>query len=126
MFRQLTAFLATLSLAGLTAPGTTLAADSAAGQVIFNANCSSCHGLSGKGDGTVGGALNPPPRDFTVADFDYNTDGDCKKGEDADLDSVIKNGAMKYGGSPLMAPWPTLSDAQVADVIAYIRSLETD
>jgi mono/diheme cytochrome c family protein len=36
---------------------------------------------------------------------------------------VIKNGAAAYGGSALMAPWGgTLSDAQIQDVIAYIRT----
>ena len=51
---------------------------------------------------------------------------DGAKGADEDLTLVIKNGAMKYGGSPLMAPWPTLSDAQVTDIIAHIRSLKVD
>jgi mono/diheme cytochrome c family protein len=108
----------------LCVPGAATAGDAAAGKDVFVANCASCHGEGGKGDGPVGAALNPPPRDFTVGDFKLDTDGDGKAGTDKDLENVIHNGAMAYGGSPLMAPWPTLSDAQVADVIAYIRSLK--
>jgi len=37
----------------------------AKGQKLFEQTCSSCHGNSGKGDGTAGSALNPKPRDFT-------------------------------------------------------------
>jgi len=105
-------------------PGAALAADAEAGKQTFISNCASCHGEGGKGDGPVGAALNPPPRDFTQGDFKFDTDGDGKAGTDADLRSVIKNGAAKYGGSPLMAPWPTLSDPQVENIIAYIRTLK--
>jgi mono/diheme cytochrome c family protein len=100
------------------------AAVAAAGKTIFTTNCASCHGESGKGDGPVGAALQPPPRDFTVGDFKFDTDGDGEAGTDADLKNVITQGAAAFGGSPLMAPWPTLSDDDVANVIVYIRSLK--
>jgi len=100
------------------------AGDAAAGKKTFTTNCVSCHGESGKGDGPVGVALQPPPRDFSKAEFAFDTDGDGTKGTEADLTNVIKNGAMKYGGSPLMAPWATLSDDDIANVIAYIRTLK--
>jgi mono/diheme cytochrome c family protein len=100
------------------------AGDAAAGKKTYTTNCSSCHGDTGKGDGPVGGALQPPPRDFSAAEFAYDTDGDGEKGTDADLTNVIKNGAMKYGGSPLMAPWTTLSDDDIANLVAFIRSLK--
>jgi len=108
----------------LLAPGAALAGDAAAGKTTFVANCASCHGEGGKGDGPVGAALTPPPRDFTVGDFKFDTDEDGKAGTDADIKNVIKNGGAAYGGSPLMAPWPTLSDVEVENVIAYIRSLK--
>lgn len=100
--------------------------DAAAGKALFDANCASCHGVSGKGDGPVGAALTPAPRDFTLGAFAFDADDNGVAGEDPDLTLVIQNGAMKYEGSPLMAPWPTLTDDQVVDVIAHIRSLEAE
>ena len=105
-------------------PATAMAGDAGAGKGPFSVNCASCHGETGKGDGPVGAALDPRPRDFSVGDFKFDTDGDGKAGTDADLENVIRNGGAAYGGSPLMAPWPTLSDEDVANVIAYIRSLK--
>ena len=113
------ALLASALLAPLAASA---AGDAAAGKTLFTTNCASCHGDGGKGDGPVGKSLNPPPRDFTKADFKFDTDKDGKSGTDADLKNVIHNGAMKFGGSPLMAPWPAFTDAQLADLIAYIRT----
>ena len=120
-------FVVTLLLTGMASfalAGSTWAADPAAGKALFEANCASCHGVSGKGDGPVGSALNPPPRDFTVGEFKFDANGNGTPGEDEDIVLVIQKGAMAYGGSALMAPWPTLSDDQVVDVVAYIRSLK--
>lgn len=100
------------------------AADAAAGKATFEANCSSCHGMTGKGDGPVGAALQPPPRDFSKGDFKFDGNGDGKPGEDADLTAVITQGAAAFGGSPLMAPWPSLSDEDVTSVVIYIRTLK--
>jgi high-affinity iron transporter len=99
------------------------AGDAAAGQAVFVANCAACHGPSGRGDGPVGQKLNPPPRNFAAGQFKFDTDADGKRGSEADLRNVIRKGAAAYGGSTLMAPWPTLSDHEIEDLIAYIRSL---
>ena len=56
--------------------------------------------------------------------FEFDADGNGTPGEDTDLKLVIQKGAMAYGGSALMAPWPTLNEAQVGDIIAHIRSLK--
>jgi mono/diheme cytochrome c family protein len=100
------------------------AADVANGKTVYTTNCMSCHGESGKGDGPVGAALNPHPRDFSVGEFKFDTDNDGKTGTEADLENVIKNGAGAYGGSPLMAPWGHLPEKDIQDVIAYIRTLK--
>ena len=40
------------------------------------------------------------------------------------LFQVVKFGGASVGKSPLMAPWGgTLSDAQIWDVVAYVRTL---
>jgi mono/diheme cytochrome c family protein len=123
---NLRTLVALASLAALLTPAAALATgDAAAGKVIFTTNCASCHGEDGKGDGPVGAALKPPPRDFTKGEFKFDTDKDGKTGTDADLKNVIKNGAAEYGGSPLMAPWGTvLSDTDINNVIAYIRTFK--
>ena len=106
-------------------PSVAAAADAEAGKAVFMSNCMSCHGMTGKGDGPVGAALQPPPRDFSKGDFKYDADENGTPGEDADLAKIIKEGAGAFGGSPLMAPWGgMLKDGDVDNVIAFIRSLK--
>lgn len=96
------------------------------GKAIYNGigACATCHGLAGAGDGAAAAALNPKPRDFVKGDFAYDTDGDGKKGTEADLFNVITNGSAKYGGSPLMAGRPDISEADRKALAKYILSLK--
>jgi len=95
---------------------TAQAADIAAGKVKFDQLCATCHGANGKGDGPASAALNPKPRNFADAAL-------MSKKTDADLAKVIKNGGAANGLSPVMPAWgAALSDADIANVIAYIRS----
>ncbi len=103
----------------------TASADATKGKEVFvKTNCNSCHGMEGKGDGPVAAALDPKPRDYTKGDFKFDANGDGKPGTDEDIALVIKNGAAAYGGSAMMMPNPTLSDADVQLLIVYIRSLK--
>ena len=104
-------------------PASASAGDAAAGKVIFDTNCMTCHGMLGKGDGPLSAALTPKPRDFSTGVFKFDTDSDGNPGTDADLKNVIAQGAMAFGGSALMAPWPAFADADIENVIAYIRTL---
>ena len=112
-----------LSIAWL-APTTVFAGDAAAGKAIYSVNCVACHGATGKGDGVVGAVLQPPPRDFSVGEFLFDTDGDTQTGTDADITNVIKKGGAAFGGSALMAPWPVLTDADIENLIAHIRTFK--
>ena len=120
-------FTSVLLLAAFALPSTALAADVAAGKAKFAELCVSCHGEGGKGDGPTGKALaaagQPAPRDFTVGDFKFDTDKDGKPGTDADLKNVISKGALAFGGNAMMAP-VVLNDTDMANVIAFIRSLK--
>lgn len=116
---------------GALAAGTLLAApmamagDVAAGKAKYDMFCASCHGPAGKGDGPVGSSLNPKPRDFSAGSFKFDADKDGKAGTDADMRLVIKNGAAAYGGSAMMAPWgATMSEADLENVVAFVRSLK--
>jgi len=40
--------------------------ESPAGVVLYTRHCASCHGVSARGDGPVGGALRTPPPDLTT------------------------------------------------------------
>ena len=98
-------------------------ADAKAGKADYQIYCASCHGETGAGDGPVAPAIPPPaPRDFTVGDFKYDADEDGTTGTDADLKAVIAKGAGAFGGNPMMAPLG-LSDQQIHNVIAFIRTL---
>jgi len=103
-----------------------LTGDAASGTEIFAANCVPCHGAEGVGnvanfgstDGTVP-ALNPI--DPKLKDPDYKTFA-------TNLDLFLENGSTPAGTNPIfqMPPWGssgTLSQQQIADVIAYIISL---
>ncbi len=124
MLGNITRIIVLAALAAITIPTIATAGDAAAGKVIFDTNCMTCHGPTGKGDGPLSAALNPKPRDLSSGSFAFDTDKDGKTGTDADLKNVITQGAMAFGGSPLMAPWMAFADADIANVIAYIRTLK--
>lgn len=107
------------------AAATTAAVGGADGARIYKMNCSTCHGPEGKGDGVAAAALNPRPADFTVGAFKYDTNGDGTPGGIEDIKAIIHDGAAKHGGSPLMAPWPLLSDEQLQAVAEYVKALHT-
>lgn len=91
--------------------------DAKRGNDLFHKNCSSCHGNAGKGDGPAAIALNPKPRD--LSDKSYMSERN-----DQYLSDLVKKGGTALGKSPLMpAMGAVLNDGEVADVIAYIRTL---
>jgi mono/diheme cytochrome c family protein len=47
----------------------------ATGKELWNKHCSSCHGKSGKGDGSKAAQLDTQPGDFSKADFQGQPDG---------------------------------------------------
>jgi mono/diheme cytochrome c family protein len=89
------------------------AGDAEKGKPIYVAQCVTCHGRTGDGDGPVGKVLNPRPRAFSKSDLPT----------DERMKNVIQKGGKANGLSKDMDAYPALSDQQVADVIAYIRTL---
>jgi mono/diheme cytochrome c family protein len=108
----------------LTARGVSAATgDVAAGAELFESVCQSCHGENGAGDGPGAAEFVLQPRPFYQAAFKFDNDSDWEKGSDVDLANVIREGAALYGGSSMMPPWPALTNQNVEDLVAYIRSV---
>ena len=93
------------------------------GERLFATYCVSCHGTSGSGDGPLAKTLATPPRNFRAGEFKLDTNADGKTGTVDDLANVIQNGAARYGGSPLMAGFPTLPQAQVRELAGFVHAL---
>jgi mono/diheme cytochrome c family protein len=87
------------------------------GKDIYDQLCWRCHGRLGKSDGPVSDAMNPRPRDLTDRTYMATVSDD-------DLLNVIKYGGAAVGKSPaMMAFKDALSDDDIGDLIAFIRTL---
>lgn len=106
MLKQITHAVA-ISLVVFVASVTSLAQSS--GADTYKAKCQMCHGADGLGNTPAGKAMKARP---------FNAP-DVLKESDADLTAVIKNGKNKM---PAFAA--KLADAQIADVVAYIHTLQ--
>ena len=85
------------------------------GQLIYEEmGCPICHGHQGGGDGFMSAGLDPKPRNFT----DFKT---MTRLSDMTMAHSIKNGIPGTG----MPAW-NLTDNQVNDVIAYIKTFLAD
>lgn len=86
------------------------AGDLSRGKNVYMDVCMACHGLDGRGAGSV--KLNPPPADLTSADVQGKLDaGLFKSIHDGRKNTAM--GSWKYA----------LSDEEIHDVIAYVRTL---
>lgn len=85
----------------------------AKGSEVFKANCASCHGAEGKGDGAAGSGLNPKPRNLTLADNWINGR------KFTELYKTLEEGIPGSG----MAAYEYLPVADRVSVIHYVRSL---
>ena len=80
------------------------------GQAIFQKHCAACHGPTGKGNGYT--TLNPPAADLTSAKVSTQ------------LAPQLIRTVHKGRTNSAMGKWENvLSDQDIEDVIAYIRSL---
>jgi mono/diheme cytochrome c family protein len=114
------------SNAGGPGPAIKLTGDAKAGADIYVANCKKCHGENG-----TGGVSNPGSDDGTVPPL--NPIDDTLKSSDptvyaTNLDLFIEHGSTPAGSNPTqkMVAWgdeKKLTDQQIADVMAYVMSL---
>lgn len=77
------------------------------GATVYATNCATCHGEQGRGDGPAGAGLQPPPANFTDAEWKYGADL-------ASVKRTIENGVP---GTAMIAWKGALSDAEI-DAVA--------
>ena len=89
-------------------PAAALAGDAASGAKVYKRYCRGCHGVDGRG-----GAHTFMPHIHNLT-----------KKPDEVLADIIEEGGEPFGMSSYMPAWKgTLSDEQIDDVIAHIRTL---
>ena len=92
-------------------------ADAKAGEKIFQKTakpmaCKMCHGSKGEGDGKLGAALKPIPRNFACS----ATMANVSPGQ---MFWIIKKGSK---GTGMIAHGKTLKDKDIWNVIKYIKT----
>jgi mono/diheme cytochrome c family protein len=94
-------------------PVASSAASIAAGKKLYDAQCASCHGPTGKGDGKAGAMLKPMPSDLS--------DGEWKHGStDGEIFTVIRDGARQTG---MRAFGSRIPANDIWNLVNYVRSL---
>jgi len=85
------------------------------GQVVWDANCAACHGVSGEGDGPRTSELNIPLSNLAAAETLVNQSDDA-------LFELITRGQ----GDAMPAFGDTLDEPQRRQVVAYLRTLSLE
>jgi len=95
------------------------AGDADKGAEIYAKRCVLCHGEEGDGLGPAAERLNPPPRDFTLAQYKIKTTGfDDFVPNDEDLFRMINDGMP---GTAMPGWGDMLSETDIRDLIAFIK-----
>ncbi len=127
----LSAFLAPLGIAGLSAqqhdaathqhpeaaklknPVTSNATSIAAGKKLYDAQCASCHGTEGKGDGKAGLTLKPRPSDLTDAEWKHGS-------SEGEVFTLIRDGAKQ---TPMRGYASRMTTNDIWNIVNYLRTL---
>jgi mono/diheme cytochrome c family protein len=101
----------------LTGAGSSQAQNAAEGKKLYTSYCSTCHGETGKGDGTAAASLPAKPADHTNGAV-------MNQLSDKFLLEIISKGGGAAGKSTFMPSWGgSLNEKQIRDIVAYIRTL---
>ena len=85
------------------------------GAATYAATCVACHGPSGHGDGVAAAALPTKPSNFSDPAF-------WAARKDDQVKKAIREGGASVGKSPMMAPNPQLTDAQLNELVEIGRA----
>jgi mono/diheme cytochrome c family protein len=83
------------------------------GKDLFEANCTSCHGSQGRGDGPAAASMNPHPRNFTSADGWTNG---------YEIPNIFKTLSQGVNGTS-MSPFDYLTKKDRRALAHYVQSL---
>ena len=122
MVRVLRALGAGIVLAGLSGAAALAAPGNAdKGEKVYQFRCLACHGDEGDGLGPAAERLNPPPRDFTMAQYKIRTTGfEEIAPADADLVRMIHDGMP---GTAMPGWGDLLSEQDIDDLVVFIKTL---
>jgi mono/diheme cytochrome c family protein len=86
------------------------------GSIVFNSYCVLCHGVKADGNGRAAKLYNPKPANLVMSDKN-----------DAYKTLIIRRGGGALARSQYMPPWgDELTDEQVSDVVAFLRSIQAN
>ena len=108
------------------------------GRDIYRMACVSCHGLDGRGDGSVGATLSPnrapQPRDFTAGLFKLRSTPTGELPTTADLFRTVTEGIRSRGGPltfglsgyRIMPSFRHMPEEQRLELVEYVKSLNQE
>ena len=83
------------------------------GGLVFANYCVTCHGINADGNGRAARLYNPTPANLRASDKN-----------DAYLGLIIRKGGAMMGRSEFMPTWEAeLTNEQIGDLVAYLRSI---
>lgn len=84
------------------------------GSIVFNNYCVLCHGVKADGKGRAAKMYNPKPANLVTSDKN-----------DQYKELIIRRGGAALARSEFMPPWgEELTDEQISDVVAFLRSIQ--
>jgi high-affinity iron transporter len=91
----------------------TRAVDLAEGQALYAANCASCHGVAGAGNGPASGGMNPKPPAV----------GDAATMRDVSPATMFRIVSVGIGGTPMPGYAAQMTAEQRWNIVSYLMSL---
>jgi mono/diheme cytochrome c family protein len=83
------------------------------GGLVYANYCVTCHGINADGNGRAARLHNPRPANLRASDKN-----------DAYIGLIVRRGGEALGRAPGMPPWAEeLTDEQIKDVVAFVRSV---